>query len=330
MTVLAVIAAALFGLLYLREWDANRRLNRELVYVKKRIGELMSAEGDGYVLLPSTDWGIRELTAQLNRLLESFYRQKAEDRRARLAMMQVLTNISHDLRTPLTVLKGYSELLAGRMKKRDLQKVEKMAAKIEEKTDELVAVIEQYFTMSKLESGDMCVALHRIDLTRLCREVMLEYYDILEKARYEVEIQVCGEPVFVCGDEAALIRILKNLIENAIKHGGDGRFLGIRLQCFTGETVIEVEDHGKGITDMEQELVFDRNYTTARKGSGSGLGLAIARELALRMGAKLQVESEPGVRTLFRVIFTSASVKHSEPSSRASVSGKTGDTDRRC
>lgn len=75
MTVLAVIAAALFGLLYLREWDANRRLNRELVYVTKRIGELMSAEGDGYVLLPSTDWGIRELTAQLNRLLENFYRQ---------------------------------------------------------------------------------------------------------------------------------------------------------------------------------------------------------------------------------------------------------------
>ena len=327
MTVLAVIAAVLFGLLYLREWDANRRLNRELVYVTKRIGELMSAEGDGYVLLPSTDWGIRELTAQLNRLLERFYRQRAEDRRARLAMMQVLTNISHDLRTPLTVLKGYSELLAGRMKKRDLQKVEKMAAKIEEKTDELVTVIEQYFTMSKLESGDMCVALQRIELTGVCREVMLEYYDILEKARYEVEIQVGGEPVFVCGDEAALIRILKNLIENAIKHGGDGRFLGIRLQCFSGETVIEVEDHGKGIADREQELVFDRNYTTARK--GSGLGLAIARELALRMGAELQVESEPGVRTLFRVIFTSASVKHFAPSSRASVLRRTGDADRR-
>lgn len=307
MTVAALVLAILFGLLYLRERSANRRLNRELIYVRKRLGELTVAEGEGYVLLPSADQGIRELTAQLNRLLENCYRQRADDRRARCAMMQALTNISHDLRTPLTVLKGYSELLAGRTKKQDLQETEKMAAKIEEKTDELVAVIEQYFTMAKLESGDMNVTLQRIDLTRLCHEVLLDYYDILERERYTVEIQAGGDPVYACGDEAAVIRILKNLIENAMRHGGDGRFLGIRLQCFSGQAMIEVEDHGKGIAIEDQELVFDRNFTTAGKGRGSGLGLSIARELALRMGAKLQVESEPCMRTVFRIWFAAVS-----------------------
>lgn len=312
MTVVTALLSVLFGLLYLRERNAYRRINRELMYVKERIGELDYAKGDGYVLLPTADQGIRELAAQLNRLLENLYRQRADDRRARQAMMQVLTDISHDLRTPLTVLKGYSELLSGRMKKQDPQEAEKMAKKIEEKTGELVAVIEQYFTMSKLESGDMYVARRRADLTRLCHEVMLDYYDILEKAQFAVEIRMGEAPVPVYGDEEAIIRILKNLIENAVKHGGDGRFLGIRLQCLPQKAVIEVEDHGKGIAAGERELVFDRNFTTTQKGRGSGLGLAIARELASRMGAKLQFESEPGVKTVFRVSFALAAAQDTD------------------
>ncbi len=309
MAVVTAMLSVLLCLLYLRERGINRRINRELMYVKERIGRLTVEEGDGYVLLPSANRGIRELTAQINRLLEDLYLQKEDDRRARLAMMQVLTNISHDLRTPLTVLKGYSELLAGRMRKRDLGEAEKMAAKIGEKTDELVSVIGKYFTISKLESGDMRMAQRRIDLTRLCHEVMLDYYDLLETAQFAVEIQMDGRPVYVHGDEEAIVRILKNLIENAMKHGGDGRFLGIRLRCLSEKTVIEVEDHGKGISVRDQERIFDRNFTTARKGSGSGLGLAIAWELAGRMSAKLEVDSEPGVRTVFRVLFASEAAK---------------------
>ena len=303
-------------ILFFRERAINRNLNNEVIYIRERLGTLAAVHDtreNSYILVPSENTGIRELSAQLNRLLDLFYQQKAEYQRARKAMEQVLANISHDLRTPLTVLKGYSELLMKEMRKesgfrriqdiQEIQNIQNMAARIDQKADELVIMINEYFTMSKIESGDMKIDLQRINLTQLCHEAILDYYDVLEEAQYDVEIQMGEMPVYVCADAEALKRILKNLIDNAVKHGGDGKYLGIRLMNSSGRAAVEIEDHGTGIAPGEQEQIFSRNYTTERKGSGSGLGLAIARSLALQMGADIEVYSEPGMRTVFTLAF---------------------------
>ena len=112
-------------------------------------------------------------------------------------------------------------------------------------------------------------------------------------------------PEYACADMEALKRILKNLIDNAIKHGSDGKYLALRVEKKSARVLIEVEDHGKGIPEKQQEQIFSRNYTTAQKSSGSGLGLTIARNLAQQMGSDIQVYSEPGVKTVFTVILKS-------------------------
>lgn len=306
MAVCLVGLSLILFAMYVRERIINRNLNREVLYIRERLAALAAASDareNGYVLIPSGNVGVRELSAQLNRLLETFYRQKAEYRQARHAMEQVLTNISHDLRTPLTVLKGYSELLMKEGKKGTLPpQFRDMTKKIDRKADELVRTIDACFTMAKIGSGDRKLALRRVNITQLCREVMLDYYDVLEEAQYEVAILLDEMPVYAYVDEEAMKRILKNLIDNAVRHGGSGKYLGIRLQHLTDRIRIEVEDHGAGIAAGDTEQIFTRNYTTAHRSHGSGLGLTIARNLARQMGAEIEVYSEPGDRTVFALL----------------------------
>lgn len=305
MAVCLGILSGILLVLYCREWVINRNLNNEVLYVRERLGTLADASDtkeNGYILIPSENARVKELAAQINRLLEIFYLQKADRQRERQVMDQVLTNISHDLRTPLTVLKGCSELMKKEIRKETGAPVlQEMATRIDQKADELVGTINEYFIMAKIESGDIKIEPQRINITQVCNEIMLDYYEILEEAQYEVDIQTGGMPVYVYADAVALERILKNLIDNAMKHGGSGKYLGIRLKNYEEKVTVEIEDHGPGISAKEQEQIFSRNYTTARRASGSGLGLAIARSLALQMGADIQVDSEPGIRTVFRL-----------------------------
>ena len=300
MLILLSFLVLLLSALYLCERAKRRAVDEEIHYIKERIGTGSYMRENGYILIPSENIQVKELAAEMNRLLDTFYSQKAEYERSRRAMMQVLTNISHDLRTPLTVLKGYSELLSREIEKiPGAESIQDMVSKIDNKANELGSTINEYFTMSKIASGDMKIDLRRTNITEICHEVILDYYDILEEAQYNVEIEIGSVPEYACVDADALKRILKNLIDNAVKHGESGKYLSIRLKRESGRVNIEVEDHGQGISEKDQEQIFYRNYTTAHKGSGSGLGLTIAKNLALQMDADIRVMSEPGLKTIF-------------------------------
>lgn len=292
--------SVLFCILYLYERTKNENLGKEILYIKDRVSTIAYAAENGYILVPSENTVIKELAAELNRLLDALYFQKTDYVRSKQAMAQMLTNISHDLRTPLTVLKGYSELLNKEIKAAKISgRICETAEKMNGKTDELVSVINAYFTMAKIESRDMRVEIQRVNVTEICHEVLLDYYDVLERGQYEVDIRISASPVYANADGEALKRILKNLVDNAMKHGGSGKYLGMRLEETSGGVMLQVEDHGQGIAVKEQEQIFFRNYTTAHGASGSGLGLTIAKNLAVQMSADLSVFSEPGLKTVF-------------------------------
>ena len=205
-----LILLILLFLLYLYERSKYRAVNRELHYIKERIGTKSYMRENGYLLIPSENMEIKELAAEINRLLDAFYSQKAEYGRSKQAMVQVLTNISHDLRTPLTVLKGYSELLNRKMEKASgVESIQDMVSQIDSKASELVVTINEYFTMSKITSGDLKMNLQRINIAEICHEVILDYYDILEEAGYDVEIGIGTSPEYAYADTDALKRILK-------------------------------------------------------------------------------------------------------------------------
>ena len=303
-----LFAILLFVLLIILIWQQiqHKELEREINYITDRLASLSITFDNGFVLIPTDNDSIKKLGAVLNTLLQDFYCKKSEFEQSKQAMAQVLTNISHDIRTPLTVLKGNSEMLSNITNDPSMpENVHAMADKIDRKADDLILTINDYFTMSKIASGDLPIKLKKENVSRLCQDTILDYYDLLEQKQFEVDIQIPDPPIFAYIDNEALQRILKNLIDNAIRHGGDGKYLSLRLTTSNGNSIIEIEDHGNGMSPQQQKQIFARNYTTARKSSGSGLGLAISKRLAEQIGAELEVYSIQNERTTFSIILKS-------------------------
>lgn len=306
MWLLFAILSLVLLLILIWQQIQHKELEREINYITDRLASLSITSDNGFVLIPTDNDSIKKLGAVLNTLLQDFYTKKSEFEQSKQAMAQVLTNISHDIRTPLTVLKGNSEMLSNTTNDPSMpENVHAMAAKIDRKADDLISTINDYFTMSKIASGDLPIKLKKENVSRLCQDTILDYYDLLEQKQFEVDIQIPDTPIFVYTDNEALQRILKNLIDNAIRHGGDGKYLSLRLTTSNGNSIIEIEDHGNGMSPQQQKQIFARNYTTARKSSGSGLGLAISKRLAEQIGAELEVHSVQNEQTTFSIILKS-------------------------
>lgn len=306
MWIISSILSFVLLLILILQQVQHKKLEREISYIIDRLTSLSITSENGFVLIPTDNDSIKKLGVALNTLLQEFYTKKSEFDQSKQAMAQVLTNISHDIRTPLTVLKGNSEILSNITNNPSMpENVHAMATKINRKVDDLISTINDYFTMSKIASGDLAIKLKKENVSRLCQDTILDYYDLLEQKQFEVDIQIPDTPIFAYIDKEALQRILKNLIENVIRHGGDGKYISLRLTISNGKSIIEIEDHGKGMSPQQKKQIFVRNYTTAPKSSGSGLGLAISKRLAEQIGAELEVYSVQNERTIFSTILKS-------------------------
>ena len=266
MTILFVILSFVLGCILIWQQIQHKKLIREINYITNRLATFSIISENGFVLIPTDNDSIKKLSASLNTLLQDFYTKKSEFEQSKQAMAQVLTNISHDIRTPLTVLKGNSEMLFNITNTSSMpENVHAIATKIDRKADDLISTINDYFTMSKITSGDLPIKVKKENISRLCQDTILDYYDMLEQKQFEVNIQIPDTPIFAYTDNQALQRILKNLIDNAIRYGGDGKYISLRLTTSNGKSIIEIEDHGNGISPQQQKQIFARNYTTARK-----------------------------------------------------------------
>ena len=145
MLVLFIVLSAVLISLLIWQKIKYRALEKDIAYISSRLESLSLTSENGFLLLPTNCNAVKELGAFINRLLQDFYTDKADFKKSQKAMAHVLTNISHDIRTPLTVLKGNSEMLFSRAKESSLpESFQAMAEKIDQKADQLTAAINDY------------------------------------------------------------------------------------------------------------------------------------------------------------------------------------------
>lgn len=274
-----------------------REVKRDLSYITNKLQEIMGEQTTQQVQLSTPDVEMRAHLQSINELLKLSHQNYINYNKSRASMKRMLANISHDLKTPLTVVLGYLEIMQLQYKE------DKAIYKTYIKVQEVLALINKFFDLAKLESGDKEIPMEKVDLSEICRMSILDHYATLENDGFEVEIYVPEESIFILGNKEALERILDNLISNAIKYGSAGKYLGLRLVNSEESVNVQVIDKGKGIAEKYKEEVFERMYTLEDSRSktyqGSGLGLTITKELVEVMGGEIHLESEPYKQTIF-------------------------------
>ncbi len=297
--LLTIIILVLFLIVLYQRFIFNRGIQEKITQINNKLEEIFETGSDEKVMVFTDNPVLMELGGQINRLLIERQKIKADFKREEISSKKMLANISHDIKTPLTVILGYLEIM--RLHASD----DEMIKKVETKAKQVMNLINQFFTLAKLESGDTNINLYKININEVCRENVLVFYDILLQKEFEVDLYIPETSIFVQGNKDALQRILYNLLSNVIRYGIDGKYLGVFLRQDKNSVYIDVVDKGKGIEQEFIANVFDRLYTMEdsrnREIQGNGLGLTIAKNLAERLGGDIFLSSTPNVKTTFTV-----------------------------
>ncbi|WP_042477731.1 sensor histidine kinase [Bacillus ndiopicus] len=280
--------------------------NKNINYIEKKLQSIIDKETDEKLLVYTDDKQLQNLLIQINLLLEHNQKTVASYHEIERSIRKMLANISHDLKTPLTVILGYIEIMLIE-KELSLEKMKDMLSKVNLKTEEVLNLIQRFFELVKLEAGDKHIALSNVDIGEISRRMMLDFYEILTAKEFQVLIEIPEEPIFILGNEDAIQRILNNLISNAIQYGAEGKTIEFKMSTIEDNVFIEVSDRGIGINELHKDHVFERLYTMEDSRNkfyqGSGLGLTITKRLVEQLGGYIFLDSTPYKKTTFTVKF---------------------------
>ena len=259
---------------------------------------------------PKSTAGYRELLplverieAQNSQIAQQMSDLRAEHEKQDAMRRDFTANVSHELKTPLTSISGYAELIkTGIARNED---VERFAGKIYDESQRLITLVGDIIKLSQLDGKDIPVKIERIDIYEICRCVLSQ----LEMAAKEhnITMELNGDHVYVTAAEQIVEEMIFNLCDNEVKYNRENGKVSVSIkQCVDGIEV-SVSDTGIGIPKEDIDRIFERFYRVDKSHSkeigGTGLGLSIVKHGARFLGASVSVESELNVGTTIRIVF---------------------------
>ena len=206
-----------------------------------------------------------------------------------------VANVSHELKTPLTLIKGYIETLEDKAIN-DTEKAGKFISIIKDHTNRLSNIIDDLLSLSELELSRDSIEISEFDLKSLIDDIALGFGHALAAKQQKLTIEPQGNNFKISADRDKIEKVFVNLIDNAVKYTNDGGRIEICLVQQDGEVVVTVEDDGLGIPKEDLDRVFERFYRVdkarSRQLGGTGLGLGIAKHIVLAHKGGIRIESE--------------------------------------
>lgn len=235
------------------------------------------------------------IAQQINKMARDLKELMEAERKNEKARNDLVTNVAHDLRTPLTSIIGYLDLAIRRPDLEDSVK-EKYISIAYDKSKRLEGLIEDLFSYTKYSSGEVSLNLGKIDMVKFMEQMIDEFYPSFQEEGLEYSFQVNSRHIRMEGDGDLLARAFANLIGNAIKYGKDGKTIRIGLEKKEEDVSVYIVNYGKVIPEKELLNIFDRFYRVEASRSsetgGTGLGLAIAKKIILMHGGSISVKSD--------------------------------------
>lgn len=263
-------------------------LDRDLDRLRRDLADRLAEDTNVLLSVSSSHRALRALAADLNGQLRLLRRERLRFQQGDRTLKEAVTGVSHDLRTPLTAIRGYLDLMEGQELTADQRRY---LALIRNRTDHLADLTEELLLSSAAAAREP--KLEAVDLGRELEEALAAYYGAFSARGLQVTADLPDFPVERRLDREALSRVFGNVLSNVLKYsGGD---LAVRL---TAEGRAEFSNAAPGLTEVAAQRLFDRYFTVETGRGSTGLGLAIARELAERMGGSLEAQLARGRLTV--------------------------------
>lgn len=238
---------------------------------------------------------------ELSELAETLEYTKDELSKTENLRRELLANVSHDLKTPLTMIKAYAEMVRDVTYKDDTKRTKDLNIIIEE-TDRLNVLVNDILELSKIQSGTQKLTIEQFDLEKFVKNIIKRYDIMSENKKYKFKVSI-NKNIIVSADRKRIEQVMYNLINNAINYTGDDKKIIISALELENTVRIEVKDTGKGIDKEELENIWDKYYkidkTHSREQVGSGVGLSIVKNILINYNCNYGVESIKGNGTTF-------------------------------
>lgn len=235
---------------------------------------------------------IESIASEINNLIDLHIQSNTEKKSAERQLKQAIANMSHDLRTPLTSILGYIQLMEDDEISDEERKQYLKIAK--DRTKRLQTLLNDFFELSVIESVDYSLKLENLNIKSIVEETIINLYDKFNEKQIVPDIQMPKEKVSINADESATKRVIENLVSNAIKYSY--RNIAIILEKSKTTVDLTISNDAENLTEKDVELFFDRFYMAdqTRSGKGTGLGLSIAQSLMDKMNGELSAELKDG------------------------------------
>lgn len=306
VAVVGITAMALIGAVLLSKRLTSRltRLTREMaVFRRESLGN--DLEEGGMPLLPRNHDEVDELRMTFDqmasRIEDQIVKLEEQDRLRR----EMVANVSHDLRTPLTHLQGYIETVILKEESLEPEQRREYLDIALQQASRLGRLVSDLFELAKLDALHEPLDRERMPIGELVQDVAQKYRLPAEDRGVSLQADMATELLWISADVGLIERALENVLDNALRHTPEGGKIDIRLEPLGEWLRIEVRDTGSGIAAADLPLVFDRFHraqaaTDGGESRGAGLGLAIAKRAVELHGGNIHCESEEGVGTTFR------------------------------
>ena len=283
-----IIIGILAGIIILQSiiiWKYQRQVKdicRQLAFLMKHDSNMLIHREFGL-------GGIGMLSDRLNDLLELRRKEKRYYQEKETLIADTYTNLSHDIRTPLTSLDGYFQLMEAC---ENVEEQRRYLNIIHERIHSLNEMLEELFMFTKLKNESYRLELTSCCINRILKETIFSYYDDWVRREIQPDIQITEEQLYIDGNKQGLSRIIQNVIKNGLDHGE--KKIRIVLKREQNRAVLQISNQVTASEQIDIEHVFDRFYKAdaARSKTSTGLGLSIAREFVRRMNGEIGAKIE--------------------------------------
>ena len=255
-------------------------MKKSIKEIRISLNQIIKTDTNQLLTISSSDKEMKKLANDLNKELQVLRKEKLQYQKGNQELKRIITNISHDMRTPLTAIRGYVDLI-----KENKEKQKEYISIIEKKTEELTLLTDQLFDFSKTMDIGIKIEKEKCCMNEILEETLANMYHFFKEKQIEPKLEICEQKIYKDLDKHSIIRVFENILSNVCKYSnGDFKIV------LNEKGMITFSNKASSLDATTVQKIFDRYFTVENAKKSTGLGLSISKQLVELNGGEISAE----------------------------------------